>query len=88
MCRWPMRMCRRCFLIPRRNSGRWKESDFRHSIDKFDALMSLAADLGVHTSYYREDGLSIVPLLGWYDYSFGRPGSILSSAWADYRQCR
>jgi predicted phosphodiesterase len=83
------RRFRQVFYVPG-NHDLWlrKESNFRHSIDKFDALMSLAADLGVHTSYYREDGLSIVPLLGWYDYSFGRPGSILSSAWADYRQCR
>ena len=32
--------------------------------------------------------VSIVPLLGWYDYSFGAPSQKLRDAWMDYRACR
>lgn len=29
-----------------------------------------------------------MPLLGWYDYSFGEPGAQLKQVWADFRACR
>jgi hypothetical protein len=32
--------------------------------------------------------VSIVPLLSWYDYSFGQPTEELRSTWMDYRACR
>ena len=32
--------------------------------------------------------MSIVPILGWYDYSFGEPGAALRATWMDYRACR
>jgi Icc-related predicted phosphoesterase len=32
--------------------------------------------------------MSIIPLLAWYDYSFGEPSEALKSAWMDYRACR
>ena len=37
---------------------------------------------------FHHDGLSIVPLLSWYDYSFGEPSDELLEAWMDYRACR
>jgi hypothetical protein len=33
-------------------------------------------------------GALIVPLLGWYDYSFGEPSDELRDIWMDYRACR
>jgi hypothetical protein len=30
----------------------------------------------------------IVPLLAWYDYSFGLPNAYLHEHWMDYRECR
>jgi hypothetical protein len=35
----------------------------------------------------RRNGLCIVPLLGWYDYSFGQPSQELRDRWIDYRAC-
>jgi hypothetical protein len=37
---------------------------------------------------FRTKGVSIIPLLGWYDYSFGEPGTELRAMWMDYRACR
>src|SRR5262245_45761704 len=37
---------------------------------------------------FRERGLSIIPLLAWYDYSFGEPSEALRAMWMDYRACR
>src|SRR5262249_7967939 len=31
---------------------------------------------------------TIVPLLGWYDYSFGAPCDELRDVWMDFRACR
>ena len=37
---------------------------------------------------FRTGSLYIVPLLGWYDYSFGMPGKELMEMWMDYHTCR
>jgi hypothetical protein len=37
---------------------------------------------------FRDGDLEIIPLLGWYDYSFGEPGEHLKSVWMDFRACR
>lgn len=34
------------------------------------------------------DSVSIVPLMGWYDFSFGRPSHYLRKAWRDFRVCQ
>ena len=47
-----------------------------------------AAFVGWRKLAFRERGVSIVPLLAWYDYSFGEPSEELRSVWMDYRACR
>ena len=37
---------------------------------------------------YTQGCISIVPLLGWYDFSFGQPDAFLKRAWRDFRACR
>jgi hypothetical protein len=37
---------------------------------------------------FHAPGVSVIPLLGWYDYSFGEPSQELRSMWMDYRSCR
>ncbi|MDY6945154.1 MAG: metallophosphoesterase, partial [Pseudomonadota bacterium] len=37
---------------------------------------------------HRQGSVVIVPLLGWYDYSFGQPSADLYSMWMDYHACR
>lgn len=59
----------------------------RSSFEKFDLVRQLALGFGVSLTPLHVDGLDIVPLLGWYDYSFGQPTPELFELWADYRAC-
>ena len=65
-----------------------RQKNVRHSLDKFQWVRKLAADNGVSTEAFHAPGVSIVPLLGWYDDSFGVPSAELREVWADYRACR
>lgn len=58
------------------------------SLRKFDRVMTLAADCGASVVAHREPGLTVLPLFGWYDDSFGLPSEHLRQVWADYRACR
>ncbi|OGB26465.1 MAG: metallophosphoesterase [Burkholderiales bacterium RIFCSPLOWO2_02_FULL_57_36] len=58
------------------------------SLDKFRRISHIAEDCGVSMQAFHCASLSIVPLLSWYDYTFGEPGEELLSAWMDYRACR
>ncbi len=58
------------------------------SLRKFGHVMEIATDAGVSMSPYRCAGTTIVPLFGWYDYSFGQPDDDLGMLWMDYRACR
>lgn len=62
--------------------------DLRDSFQKFQIVRETATQHGVRMTPFRYDDLAIVPLLGWYDYSFGPPSDYLKNAWADYRACR
>jgi len=57
------------------------------SLEKFDAVASLAKQHDVCTSLYECQGVSFVPLLSWYDFSFGEPDRHLKRAWRDFRAC-
>lgn len=75
-----------CFIVG--NHELWiRGSRFRCSLDKFAAVQALCSSLEVHTDCFRDGELSLVPLYGWYDYSFARPGRHLLRAWRDYRDC-
>lgn len=58
------------------------------SFDKFRVLSELAKDHQICTEAYHNGPLSIVPLLGWYDFSFGSPSPQLLRSWVDFRACR
>ena len=62
--------------------------EFSCSLEKFDAVMSLCSHEGIRTGVYTKGCVSIVPLLGWYDFSFGQPDAFLQRAWRDFRACR
>jgi predicted phosphodiesterase len=63
-------------------------SDAQDSFEKYIAVRNTATHHGVHLTPFRRGDLAIVPLLGWYDYSFGEASDFLKSAWVDYRACR
>ncbi len=59
----------------------------RTSLEKLEMVQSLAKAHRVLIGPYRRDGVLFVPLLGWYDYSFGTPGESLLEAWMDFHAC-
>jgi predicted phosphodiesterase len=60
----------------------------KNSMQKFDEVCAVVESSGASMQAFRGGGVSIVPLLGWYDYSFGEPSDELRSIWMDYRACR
>jgi Icc-related predicted phosphoesterase len=64
------------------------EGEKKTSLQKLDQVAAIADSAGVSMSPLHCNGLSIYPLLGWYDYSFGEPSGLLRAAWMDYRACR
>lgn len=57
------------------------------SLRKFAAIQQLARDCGVYVVPLHLDKVSLVPVLAWYDYSFGTPSEELLERWADYQMC-
>ena len=72
------------------NHDLWQHRDkgISSSLDKFEHVRSVATGAGASMSAFRTDGLCILPLLSWYDYSFGQPSDELLQVWMDYRACR
>ena len=58
------------------------------SFGKFDRIKALVHSTGASMEVFHHGELSIVPLLGWYDGSFGEPGEELRLGWVDFRACR
>jgi predicted phosphodiesterase len=58
------------------------------SLEKFQQVAAVTESSGASMQPFRDAGVSIIPLLGWYDYSFGEPSPELRSVWMDYRACR
>ncbi|MBN2038678.1 MAG: metallophosphoesterase [Spirochaetes bacterium] len=60
----------------------------RDSIDNFNLIKTIARNCGVIMEPLHLDKLSIVPLFGWYDYSFGKPSAQLYDIWMDFSACK
>jgi predicted phosphodiesterase len=65
-----------------------REDREMNSLQKFDDVSAVVESSGASMRAFRERGLSIIPLLAWYDYSFGEPSEKLRAVWMDYRACR
>jgi predicted phosphodiesterase len=72
------------------NHDLWLTSDSASctSFDKFARICALAAEHGVSTVALSVGPLSIVPLFGWYDFSFGALTADVQKRWMDFRLCR
>jgi len=66
-----------------------KDEDIGHptSIEKFHQVCRIMERCGVSMRPFHRERLSVVPLLAWYDYSFGEPSPELLDSWVDYRAC-
>jgi predicted phosphodiesterase len=90
---WCLSTLVRCFrkvLFVPGNHELWVARDARGmtSLQKFVQVAAVARSSGACTEPFSERGISIVPLLGWYDYSFGEPSQSLKSMWMDFHACR
>jgi hypothetical protein len=65
-----------------------REARVKDSLQKFEEVSAVAESAGAWLTVYRGPGATIVPLLGWYDYSFGEPSAELKAVWMDFRACR
>ncbi|HKD15242.1 MAG TPA: metallophosphoesterase [Candidatus Angelobacter sp.] len=65
-----------------------REDREKNSLQKFDDICAVVRASGASMQAFRERDVSIIPVLGWYDYSFGQPSEELKSIWMDYRACR
>jgi predicted phosphodiesterase len=65
-----------------------REDREKNSLQKFEDICAVVESSGASMQAFREQGVSIIPVLGWYDYSFGEPSEELKSIWMDYRACR
>lgn len=65
-----------------------REDREKNSLQKFDDVCAVVESSGASMQAFRERGMSIIPLLAWYDYSFGEPSEELRAIWMDYRACR
>lgn len=60
----------------------------KNSFDKFREVTRVVEEAGASMQPFRSGALYIVPLLGWYDYSFGTPCETLTASWMDFVACR
>ena len=65
-----------------------RDGSLGDSLAKFAQIRHLVREAGASMHTFHNGKVSIVPLLGWYDYSFGEPGPTLLEAWMDFRACR
>lgn len=59
-----------------------------NSIDKFELIHNIADDCGIYMEPFHTSSLSIIPLFGWFDYSFGQPSKSAMAEWADFAACK
>jgi predicted phosphodiesterase len=65
-----------------------REGGGKDSLQKFYEVFETVESSGASMHAFCDGEVSIIPLLGWYDYSFGEPSEELRSRWMDYRTCR
>lgn len=71
------------------NHDLWvRHANGENSLDKFNSIVSIAEDYGIFMKPVTFGPVAIIPLIGWYDYSFGRPSDELKKIWGDYRACK
>jgi predicted phosphodiesterase len=90
---WSFNLLAKCFkrvLYVPGNHDLWvvQRDAQPHSWAQYHCVSALAQSCGISVGPLDLGALSIVPLLSWYDYSFGEPDEKLIAAWMDYRACK
>lgn len=60
----------------------------KHSLEKLQLIKTITADCGILMEPFHCSSLSIIPLFGWYDYSFAQPSREIFNTWADFVACK
>jgi len=83
------RRFRKVFFVPG-NHDLWviRDPDVADSLRKFEIVNATARNAGAITAAEVVESVSFVPLLGWYDLSFGPLSQELLQIWMDFRACR
>lgn len=58
------------------------------SLGKYQLIKEITDRTSVRMEPFHYGPLSIVPLLGWYDYSFGKPDEEILTSWFDFIACK
>ena len=82
------RRFRRVFFVPG-NHDVWviRDAQPRTSLQKLAEVRKVVSQSGACIEAGLLDGVAIIPLFSWYDYSFGLPSEELQAVWMDYRAC-
>jgi predicted phosphodiesterase len=80
---------RRVMYVPG-NHDLWviRDGKNRTSLEKFERLREVVGQSGASMQPETLERVTIVPLHGWYDYSFGLPSDELLESWMDFHACR
>ncbi len=83
-----LRECFQQLLFVPGNHDLWVRRDGEScSLQKFSLIRQMCIELDVGVEVQTHNGLMIVPLLAWYDFSFGEPDRYLRRAWRDFKAC-
>lgn len=59
-----------------------------NSLEKFHLIRAISDDCGIQMEPFHQGPLSIIPLYGWYDYSFAEPTPETFESWVDFIACK
>jgi len=82
------------FFVTGNNELRLSHVDkinFKHSVEKFQYIIKMCEELGVHTKPAKVSGVWIVPLFAWYTPTFDPKwdGTFnYQRGWLDFRKCK
>ncbi|MCY6381221.1 metallophosphoesterase [Hoeflea prorocentri] len=65
-----------------------RDKGISDSFEKFGFVRDVINNSGATSEPFHGAKTSIIPLLGWYDFSFGEPSDELKRRWMDFRACR
>ncbi len=79
---------KKVFFVPG-NHDLWMGAQERgNSLDKFEWLLTRLQAMGVQMTPWQQPDLLVMPLFGWYDYTFGKPSKTIQRAWMDFKNCQ
>lgn len=71
------------FVVGNHDLWTFRSKD-KDSFEKYKNIRKLAVENGVNIASKTINNIAIVPLMAWYDYSFGQPVPGLKRAWNDF----